>query len=60
LHYRGARFSFRDVLWTTLLVLAILYLIGLLLSVGGDWIHVLPVTMALLVFYRLTGIARRG
>ncbi len=60
LHYGGARFSFQDVLWTTLLVLAILYLIGLMLSVGGDWIHALPVTMGLLVLYRLTGIARRG
>lgn len=41
-------------------MLAILYLIGLMLSVGGDWIHALPVTMGLLVLYRLTGIVRRG
>jgi len=53
-------FQLPGVLWTTLLVLLILYLIGLILSVGGSWVHALPVIMGLLLLYRVIGTGRRG
>jgi hypothetical protein len=52
-------FQLLGVLWTTLLTLLILYLIGLILSVGGSWVHALPVLMGLLLLYRVTGTGRR-
>lgn len=44
--------------WTTLLVLLILWLLGLVLEVGAG-VHVLGVLAALLLLYRLTIGSRR-
>lgn len=41
-------------LWTTSLILSILWLLGLVLDKGGLWIHALPAVIGVLLFYRLT------
>jgi hypothetical protein len=46
------------VLWTTLVVLLILWLLALLLE-AGRWIYVLPVVMTCLLAYRLLVPRRR-
>jgi 4-hydroxybenzoate polyprenyltransferase len=45
-------------LWTALLLLVVLWLLGLLLSFGS-WIRLFPVLAALLLLYRLTAASRR-
>jgi hypothetical protein len=46
-------------LWTSCLVLFVLWLLALLLDVGGRAIHALPVVAILLILLRIGSAARR-
>ena len=56
---RGAGVSLGAMLWTTFVVLLIIWLLGLLLD-AGSWIHALLFVMGTLFLYRLLVPRRAG
>jgi hypothetical protein len=51
--------SLANILWTVVVILVVLWLLGFLLKIGGDLIHLLLVIAVIVILYNLfTG--RRG
>jgi 4-hydroxybenzoate polyprenyltransferase len=52
--------SILSILWTVVVILVVLWILGLVLHIAGGFIHILLIIAAILVVYNLITHSRRG
>jgi len=52
--------SILSILWTIVVILVVLWILGLVLHIAGGFIHVLLIIAAIIVVYNLITHSRRG